>query len=68
VLAADASPYKAIGLRSSRTINLMNGSIPCRLLLFDLYAGSRRPTPPVAATSPAPAADGPAVSVRSPPD
>jgi hypothetical protein len=23
----------------------MNGSIPCRLLLFDLYAGSRRPAP-----------------------
>jgi putative N6-adenine-specific DNA methylase len=42
VLAADASPYKAIGLRPSRTIPLMNGSIPCRLLLFELYAGSRR--------------------------
>jgi putative N6-adenine-specific DNA methylase len=42
ILAADASPYKAIGLRPSRTIPLMNGSIPCRLLLFELYAGSRR--------------------------
>ena len=68
VLAANASPYKAIGLKPSRTINLMNGSIPCRLLLFDLYAGSRRPTPSVAATAPAPATDGPAVSERSPPD
>jgi putative N6-adenine-specific DNA methylase len=46
VLAANASPYKGIGLRPSRTINLMNGSIPCRLLLFDLYAGSRRAAPP----------------------
>jgi len=42
ILAATASPYKAIGLRPSRTIALMNGSIPCKLLLFELYAGSRR--------------------------
>jgi putative N6-adenine-specific DNA methylase len=46
VLAAAASPYKAIGLRPSRSIALMNGSIPCRLLLFDLYAGSRRAPDP----------------------
>lgn len=42
ILAAEASPYKAIGLRPSRTIRLMNGSIPCRLLMYELYAGSRR--------------------------
>ena len=42
VLAAEASPYRAIGLKPSRAIPLMNGSIPCRLLLFDLYVGSRR--------------------------
>jgi len=42
ILAATASPYKAIGLKPSRAIPLMNGSIPCRLLLFELYAGSRR--------------------------
>ena len=42
ILAAAASPYKAIGLRPSRSIALMNGSIPCRLLIYDLYAGSRR--------------------------
>jgi putative N6-adenine-specific DNA methylase len=42
VLAAEASPWKAIGLKPGRSIALMNGSIPCRLLLFDLYAGSRR--------------------------
>jgi putative N6-adenine-specific DNA methylase len=42
LLAADASPYRAIGLKPARSIALMNGSIPCRLLLFDLYAGSRR--------------------------
>jgi putative N6-adenine-specific DNA methylase len=45
ILAAEASPYKAIGLRPSRSIRLMNGSIPCRLLLFELYAGSRREGP-----------------------
>jgi putative N6-adenine-specific DNA methylase len=42
ILAATASPYKAIGLRPTRTIALMNGSIPCKLLIFELYAGSRR--------------------------
>jgi putative N6-adenine-specific DNA methylase len=42
ILVASASPYKAIGLKPARSIALMNGSIPCRLLLFDLYAGSRR--------------------------
>jgi len=42
VLAAAASPYKAIGLKPKRTISLMNGSIPCKLLLFDLYSGTRR--------------------------
>jgi putative N6-adenine-specific DNA methylase len=42
ILAAAASPYKSIGLKPKRTISLMNGSIPCKLLLFDLYSGSRR--------------------------
>jgi putative N6-adenine-specific DNA methylase len=42
ILAASASPYKAIGLKPKRTISLMNGSIPCKLLLFELYAGTRR--------------------------
>lgn len=42
LLAADDSPWKAIGLKPSRTLPLMNGSIPCRLLVFELYAGSRR--------------------------
>jgi putative N6-adenine-specific DNA methylase len=44
ILVASASPYRAIGLKPSRTIALMNGSIPCKLLLFDLYSGSRRAT------------------------
>jgi 23S rRNA G2445 N2-methylase RlmL len=42
ILAAAASPYKAIGLKPKRSTSLMNGSIPCKLLLFDLYTGTRR--------------------------
>ncbi|HTT06822.1 MAG TPA: THUMP domain-containing protein [Steroidobacteraceae bacterium] len=42
ILAAAASPYKAIGLKPRRTIALMNGSIPCKLLLFELYTGTRQ--------------------------
>jgi putative N6-adenine-specific DNA methylase len=42
ILAASNSPYKAIGLKPERSIALMNGSIPCRLLFFELYAGSRQ--------------------------
>ncbi len=42
LLAADDSPWKAIGLKPSRTVPLMNGSIPCRLLVYELYAGTRR--------------------------
>jgi putative N6-adenine-specific DNA methylase len=42
ILAASASPYKAIGLKPARSTALMNGSIPCRLLTYELYAGSRR--------------------------
>jgi putative N6-adenine-specific DNA methylase len=48
ILAASAAPWKAIGLRPSRTISLLNGSIPCKLLLFELYSGTRRPTRPTA--------------------
>jgi 23S rRNA (guanine2445-N2)-methyltransferase len=42
ILAAAASPYRAIGLKPKRTLSLMNGSIPCKLLLFELYSGTRR--------------------------
>jgi putative N6-adenine-specific DNA methylase len=42
ILAAAASPYKAIGLKPKRTVSLMNGSIPCKLLFFELYSGTRR--------------------------
>ncbi len=50
VLTADASPHRAIGLKPGRSIPLMNGSIPCRLLTFELYAGSRRRSRTLATT------------------
>ena len=53
ILAADASPWRSIGLRPSRTIALVNGSIPCRLLLFELYPGSRRRPKPAPELTPA---------------
>lgn len=52
LLAALASPHEAIGLKPSRRIPILNGSIPCKLLIYDIYAGSRRKT---AAPDPAPA-------------
>lgn len=33
---------KHIGLKTAKRIPLMNGPIECRLLLFDLYAGTRK--------------------------
>jgi putative N6-adenine-specific DNA methylase len=42
ILAAEASPWRAIGLKPASSMSLMNGNIPCRLLLFELYRGSRR--------------------------
>jgi putative N6-adenine-specific DNA methylase len=44
LLAVEASPYKHIGLKTTRRIPISNGNIPCKLLIFDLYAGSRRAT------------------------
>ena len=31
-----------IGLKPTRKIPVMNGSIPCKLLIFDMYSGSKR--------------------------
>ena len=41
-LAAEDSPHKFIGLKTSRRFPLLNGSIKCKLLVFDLYEGTRR--------------------------
>lgn len=45
ILAAEESPWKFIGLKPSRKIKLLNGSIPVRLLVFDLYQGSKKSSP-----------------------
>lgn len=42
LLAAEQSPHKLIGLRPDRKVALRNGSIPCKLLIFKIYAGSRK--------------------------
>ena len=40
VLAADSSPWKQIGLRPYRRVQVRNGGIDCRFLLYRLYDGS----------------------------
>ena len=53
LLVAEDSPLHALGLKTTRRIPLKNGSIPCKLLIYDLYAGSRKKTPVMAdATDP----------------
>lgn len=42
ILVAEESPWKFIGLKPSQKIKLLNGSIPVRLLVFDLYQGSKK--------------------------
>lgn len=40
LLVVDASPHKFIGLRTSQRFEILNGNIPCKLLVYDLYAGA----------------------------
>ena len=42
LLAAEDAPFKFIGLRPSRKIPLLNGSIKCKLLIFEMYQGSKK--------------------------
>ena len=42
LLTGNLSAAKQIGLRSSQRTTLFNGPIECRLLKFDLYAGSKK--------------------------
>jgi putative N6-adenine-specific DNA methylase len=41
LLVGEDTPYKFIGLRPRRKIPIDNGGIPCRLLIFNLYAGKK---------------------------
>jgi putative N6-adenine-specific DNA methylase len=42
LLVVEASPHKFFGLKTTRRIPIRNGNIPCKLLIYDLYAGSGR--------------------------
>ena len=42
VFTGNLAAAKSIGLRTSRRIQLYNGSIECRLLIFEMYQGSRK--------------------------
>jgi putative N6-adenine-specific DNA methylase len=42
ILTSSPEAIKSIGLRPSRKIKLYNGSLECRFLKFELYAGSKR--------------------------
>lgn len=46
LLAAEDSPHKWVGLKTTRKIPLMNGNIPCKLLIYDLYEGTRKVSKP----------------------
>jgi putative N6-adenine-specific DNA methylase len=42
LMAAESAPFKFIGLKPTRKIPILNGSIPAKLLIFDIYDGTRR--------------------------
>lgn len=42
LLVQDESPWESIGLKPSKKIKILNGSIPSKLLIFDLYAGTKK--------------------------
>ena len=42
IFTGNADAAKRIGLHSSRRIKLFNGPIECRLLKYEIYAGSRK--------------------------
>lgn len=46
LLAAEGSPYKFIGLKPTRKIPVLNGSIACKILIFDMYTGTKKPKSP----------------------
>lgn len=45
IFTGNLDAAKHIGLRPSRKIPLFNGPVECRLLRFDMYAGSKKATP-----------------------
>jgi putative N6-adenine-specific DNA methylase len=41
-ITSDMEAIKSIGLRPSRKWNLFNGELECKLLQFDMYAGTKK--------------------------
>ena len=41
LLVAEASPYKFIGLKPKRKIPILNGSIQCKVLIFEMWDGGK---------------------------
>jgi len=42
IFTGNSALAKAVGLRTKRKFSFFNGDIPCRLLEYELYAGSRK--------------------------
>ena len=59
VLAGERALAGCIGLKVSRRMPVFNGPIECRLLSFELYAGTRRHRPPSTGEVPPAEADPP---------
>ena len=44
IFTGNPALYKKVGLRTSRRIEFYNANIECRLLKYDLYAGTKNKT------------------------
>ena len=42
ILSGHVEALKSVGLRPSRRISVMNGAIPAKMFMFELYAGSKK--------------------------
>lgn len=45
IISSNMEALKVVGLRPSRRLSLFNGALPCKLLKFELYAGTRKVRP-----------------------
>ena len=42
IITSDFENIKKIGLKSSKKIQLFNGSLECRLIKYEIYKGSKK--------------------------
>ena len=42
IITSDFENIKKIGLKSSKKIQLFNGSLECRLIKYEIYEGSKK--------------------------